>query len=227
MPPAWLRMSGGHSHLLMVRGLGAGKGARKTEDALPPPMLAVPGPATYPRFRGETEMATTVAEAAPRRPKISLAPDLLDRILALAALVLLGAVLTALVKGRAEWGEVPPFVWAHIATILIAVTLTPVMLLRRRGDRLHRRLGWVWASAMALTATFSFGIRGLNGASLSFIHILSAWTLIQVPLIVWFARRHEHRGHRNAVRGMVIGALLIAGMFTFPFDRMLGDWLFG
>lgn len=171
-------------------------------------------------------MATTVADAAPRRARISLAPDLFDRILAGAALLLLAAVLTALWRGRAEWGEVPRFVWPHIATIAAAVALTPVMLLRRRGDRLHRRLGWVWAGAMALTALFSFGIRGLNGASLSFIHLLSAWTLIQVPLIVWHARRHDHRGHRNAVRGMVIGALLIAGFFTFPFGRMLGDWLF-
>jgi uncharacterized membrane protein len=29
------------------------------------------------------------------------------------------------------------------------------------------------------------------------------------------------------VRGMVTGALLVAGFFTFPFGRMLGAWLFG
>ena len=171
-------------------------------------------------------MATTAAPAPPRA-QLSLKPDLLDRILALAAMVLLAFVLTALWRGRDEWGEVPAFVWGHIATILVAVILTPVMLIRRRGDRLHRRLGWVWASAMALTALLTFGIRGLNQGSLSLIHILSAWTLIQVPLIVWSARAHNHRRHRNAVRGMVAGALLIAGLFTFPFDRLLGRWLMG
>ena len=172
-------------------------------------------------------MAATVARAAARPSRISLAPDPLDRVLAAAALLLLAAVLTALFRGRDEWGQVPAFVWAHIATIGLAVALTPVMLLRRRGDRLHRRLGWLWAGAMALTALFSFGIRGLNGGAFSLIHILSAWTLIQVPLIVWTARSHNHRGHRGAVRGMVIGALLIAGIFTFPFERLLGHWLFG
>ena len=172
-------------------------------------------------------MAATVARAAERPARLSLAPDLLDRILAAAALLLLAAVLTALYRGRDEWAQVPAFVWAHIATIGTAVTLTPVMLLRRRGDRLHRRLGRVWAGAMALTALFSFGIRGINGGAFSFIHILSAWTLIQVPLIVWTARSHNPRAHRGAVRGMVIGALLIAGIFTFPFDRLLGHWLFG
>jgi uncharacterized membrane protein len=171
-------------------------------------------------------MATTAAPA-PARARLSLKPDLFDRILSGAALLLLAFVLTALWRGRSEWGEVPAVVWSHIATILLAIVLTPVMLLRRRGDRLHRRLGWVWAGSMALTAMLTFWIRGLNQGSLSLIHILSAWTLVQVPLIVWSARTHDHRKHRNSVRGMVTGALLIAGIFTFPFDRLLGRWLFG
>ena len=171
-------------------------------------------------------MATTAA-AAPPGAKLSLKPDLFDRMLAVAALLLLAFVLTALWRGRAEWGEVPPVVWGHIATIVVAIALTPVMLLRPRGDRLHRRLGWAWVSAMALTALLTFGIRGMNQGGFSLIHILSAWTLVQVPLIVWSARAHNHRRHRNTVRGMVAGALLIAGFFTFPFDRLLGHWLFG
>ena len=172
-------------------------------------------------------MATTTAGAAARQPKLSLAPGPYDRFLAAAALILLAVVAAALWRGRDEWGEVPPFVWSHIGTIVVAVALTPVMLLRRRGDRLHRRLGWIWVTAMGLTALLTFWIRGLNGGSFSIIHILSAWTLIQVPLIVWAARNHNVARHRSAVRGMVTGALIIAGAFTFPFGRLLGDWLFG
>jgi uncharacterized membrane protein len=33
--------------------------------------------------------------------------------------------------------------------------------------------------------------------------------------------------HRRTIRALVIGALLVAGFFTFPFGRMLGVWLFG
>jgi uncharacterized membrane protein len=171
-------------------------------------------------------MATLVAPEPPRS-KMDLKPEPFDRILSAAALVLLAFVFTALWRGRDEWADVPGFVWGHIATIVLAVILTPVMLLRRRGDRLHRRLGWVWVASMALTAVLTFWIRGINQGSLSLIHILSAWTLVQVPLIVWSARKHDHRRHRNAVRGMVAGALVIAGIFTFPFDRLLGRWLFG
>ena len=136
-------------------------------------------------------------------------------------------MLVAIARGRGTWAEVPPVVWGHIATIMIALSLTPVMLLRRRGDRLHRRLGWLWAGAMFLTALMSFGIRGMNQGALSWIHLLSAWTMIQVPVIVLAARRHDHASHRAAVRGMITGALLIAGFFTFPFDRLMGRWLFG
>ena len=45
------------------------------------------------------------------------------------------------------------------------------------------------------------------------------------PVIVIQARRHNWKGHRSAVRGMVTGALLVAGFFTFPFGRMMGAWL--
>lgn len=158
---------------------------------------------------------------------VTLAPDTWDRILAAGAALLLTAVIIAVVRGAAEWHRVPVMVWAHIGTIIIALALTPLMLLRRRGDKMHRRLGWLWTGAMLLTALLSFGIRGINGAGLSLIHLLSAWTLVQVILLVWYARRHQVARHRSAVRGMVMGALLIAGFFTFPFGRLMGRWLFG
>ena len=46
-------------------------------------------------------------------------------------------------------------------------------------------------------------------------------------MIVWRARTHRVAAHRRSIRGIVIGALLVAGFFTFPFDRLLGSWLFG
>ena len=167
----------------------------------------------------------TIAEG--RKP-VSLKPEAFDRLLAGSAVILLGFVLAALAKGAAQWGQVAAVIWAHILTILTALALTPVMLLRRRGDRLHRQLGYVWVVAMGVTAAMTFGIRTISpSGGLSWIHILSAWTLIQVPLIVWSARTHNVARHRQSVRGMVLGALIIAGIFTFPFNRLMGHWLFG
>lgn len=176
-------------------------------------------------------MATS-ARAAP-----SLGERLLpNRLLAAASVVLLLAALLAIARGAPAWGRVPPLVWVHLASILFATALTPVMLLRRKGDRRHRRLGYLWAGAMLLTAVTSlfFNARvdgqsnlGVFTGDFSPIHLLSVFVLAQVPRIVVAARRHDRAGHERGVRAMVFGALLVAGFFTFPFDRMLGNWLFG
>lgn len=170
-------------------------------------------------------MIETASRTAPQTAPLTV--QRIDRVLALLAALLLLAVAGALARGMADWPRVPALIWLHIATITIALILTPLMLLRRRGDRPHRILGWIWVCALAGTALISFGIRTISPGNLSYIHILSAWTLIQLPIIVLSARRHDHARHRRAIHGMVIGALLIAGFFTFPFGRMMGSWLFG
>ena len=155
------------------------------------------------------------------------APDRTERVLGIAALALLGAVAFAVLRGRAHWGDAPGLVWLHLATVAAALMLTPVMLWRQRGDGAHRLLGYAWAGAIGVTALATFGIRQINDGGLSVIHALSAWTLYQLVVIVLAARRGNVARHRRAVRGMVIGALLIAGFFTFAFDRMLARWLLG
>lgn len=171
-------------------------------------------------------MTDAVLAATPAHRSKPLSADLYERALAVGSVVLFACVVLAVVRGQDEWDRIPAIVWAHLASIMVALGLTPAMLLRRRGDRLHRQLGWVWASAMLLTALLSLFVRLTNHGHFSVIHILSVYTLVQVPLLVWFARTHNVVRHRRAVRAMVTGALLIAGFLTFPFGRLLGHWLF-
>jgi uncharacterized membrane protein len=168
-------------------------------------------------------MATLVAQAKQGQLKA----DTFEKVLASSAATIWIVLMVALFRGFQGWDRVPAPIWVHIATILVALTLTPVMLLRRRGDRVHRILGWVWAVALIITAADTFLIQTLNPGSLSYIHLLSAWTLLQVPLLVFAARTHNVRRHRSAVRGMTTGALLIAGVFTLLPGRLLPHWLFG
>ncbi len=168
-------------------------------------------------------MATVTGTASSPR---SLAVDRYEKFLALAAVVLLLAVMAALLRGQPYWGRVPLLVWVHLATIIPALALTPVMLLRPRGDTLHRLLGKIWVAAMLLTALVSFGVRLSQNGGFSIIHLISAYVVIVAPRIWWSARHHQIARHRGQVRGMVTGALLVAGFFTFPFGRMLGSWLF-
>ena len=170
-------------------------------------------------------MAAVVHAGSVRVSLVS--PDRTDRVLSGGALVLLAAAVMAIIRGQNQWQLVPLLVWLHLLTILTATALTPIMLLRVRGDWRHRTTGKVWIAAMLATAITSFFIHVSGPGRFSFIHLLSLWTLMQVPLIWWTAHRHDVARHRRAVHGMVIGALLIAGFFTFPFHRLLGTWLLG
>lgn len=154
-------------------------------------------------------------------------PDRLERISGWLAIILLGCTLVALWKGRGEWAMVPPLVWAHLATIVPVLALTPVMMWRRRGDRWHRWLGWIWSASMLATALLSLQLRGINRGGWSIIHILSVLAIVGVPVLIIAARRRDIARHRGQARGFVIGALLLAGFFAFPFGRLLGHWLLG
>jgi uncharacterized membrane protein len=155
--------------------------------------------------------------------------------LAAASAALALAAIIAVLRGEPHWGEVRPLVWVHLCAILLVVLLTPVMLLRPKGTRRHRQLGYAWFAAMMLAAASSLFFKvtgssapnwGVFSGNFSPIHLLSVWVLVQAPVIVRRARRHDRAGHERAVRGMVVGGLLVAGFFTFPFGRMLGSWLF-
>ncbi len=172
-------------------------------------------------------METVTGARARKHADRPLAPDTYERLLSAGAIILLGCVVVAVLRGRAQWASVPVLIWPHLLTVMVAVALTPVMLLRPRGTSAHRRLGWIWVVAMFSTALLSLLVRNVNHGGFSFIHILSVWTLVQVPIIVWSARTHNVKRHRRSVRAMVTGALLVAGFFTFPFNRLLGQWLFG
>ena len=175
-------------------------------------------------------MTETIAQKFPMAGNVRES----DRLLAVAGAGLAAAAIVAILRGSAHWGEVAPLVWLHLDSIVAATSLTPVMLLRRKGNRRHRQLGYAWVAAMLLTALTSlfFNTRSPSGLGVfsgdfSPIHILSGIVIVMVPRLVMHARAQNHRAHQRTVHGLVIGALLIAGFFTFRFDRMLGRWLFG
>lgn len=155
----------------------------------------------------------------------SLRSDAFEKLLAAAAIALLILVSAALLRGSHAWAMLEPNVWLHLALVMVPLAITPVQLLRRRGDLLHRIAGWIWALSLFSTAIVSFTIRDLNDGRPSFIHLFSLVTVVTVPGLVLAARHHRIARHRNAVRWLVTGALLTAGYFTLLPSRILGGWL--
>lgn len=118
-----------------------------------------------------------------------------------------------------------PLIASHAAVAIAALLLGTAVLLRRKGDTLHRTMGWLWVLLMAFVALGSFGIRDSGG--FSWIHGLSAYTLVMLVWAVSLARRRQVRAHRRAMQGLYFGALVIAGLFTLLPQRRLGLWLWG
>jgi uncharacterized membrane protein len=117
----------------------------------------------------------------------------------------------------------------HLATALPALLLGPVVLIRRKGDRLHKIMGRIWVGLMVTAALASVFIRspggGILGSGFSFIHLFTIWTLISVPLGVLAIRRGDVNAHRQAMQGLYLG-LCVAGAFTLIPGRLLGNWVF-
>lgn len=125
---------------------------------------------------------------------------------------------------------IAPAVAFHLATVVPALLLGPFILWRKKGDRTHRFLGRIWAGLMLVTAIASAFIGapggGIAGSGFSPIHIFTVWTLVNVPLAIWFARQGKIRAHKGAMTGLYVG-LCIAGAFTLVPGRLLGNLVFG
>lgn len=149
-----------------------------------------------------------------------------DRVLGVLAIVMLVVVLAAIARGHDQWRLPPATIWIHLGLLIPALALTPFMLIRPKGGRTHRSLGYVWVTLMTAIAIESFFIP-LGGRSFSWIWLISIFVLTQLPRLVIHARARRFAQHQRVVRGLVIGSFLVAGFFTLPFGRMLGVWLFG
>lgn len=106
----------------------------------------------------------------------------------------------------------------HAAGATLALLLGGYLVIRRRkGDLLHRRVGRIWAVDMYWVCFSSFGIQRLNPGHFTWIHGLSAWTLVSLTIAVWSARRHQIRSHRAWILGTyfgLVGATIAA--LAFP-----------
>ena len=111
---------------------------------------------------------------------------------------------------------------AHAATAVLALGLGGYALLRRRkGDTVHRVVGWSWVAGMTFVATSSFAIRDLRDGRFSVLHVLSLVTLTALVLGVRAARRHDRQGHRGNMLGSYLGLVgAFVGAVAVP-DRLV------
>jgi uncharacterized membrane protein len=121
-----------------------------------------------------------------------------------------------------------PAIQIHAFAAMSAFVLGIAQFAAPKGTIPHRTVGWIWVGLMLTVAISSFWIHQsrLIGP-FSPIHLLSIFTLVMVPLAVLAARRHNVKRHRWSMTFIFLGALVIAGLFTFVPGRIMNAALFG
>lgn len=120
-----------------------------------------------------------------------------------------------------------PVIQAHLAGVALALLIGIVLLIGVKGSLTHRVLGWTWVIAMMAAAVSSLFIRMINHGHFSFIHLLSGWTIIALPMGVAFARRHKVKMHARMMTGLFTGGLILAGLLAFTPGRLMWNLFLG
>ena len=127
------------------------------------------------------------------------------------------------------WDDYPmtyfQLTFLHLTTVLPASVIGSILMLRRKGTRSHRLWGKVFLLMMLFTAIITLfmpaavGPRWLGHFGVS--HLFCIAVFISVPRAYFAARRGNIRAHRANMIGLYVGAIHIAGVFTFTPGRMM------
>lgn len=113
----------------------------------------------------------------------------------------------------------------HLATVVPAFVLgTYLLFFSTKGAPHHRALGYLYLALMTVTAIAAIFIHEVNPAGFmgfSPIHLFVPLTLWSVYGAIAGARAHNLKRHRNAMIGLYVGGLLVAGSLTFLPGRLM------
>ena len=118
---------------------------------------------------------------------------------------------------------VPLPILIHLSAAISALVLGIFMLVRRKGTLSHKFWGRIWAGLMLTVAISSLWIP--NFLHFTWIHLFTLLTLVSLPLAIYKIRRGNVKAHASAMKGLFIGGLVIAGIFTLVPGRILGNLL--
>src|ERR1700712_296016 len=96
--------------------------------------------------------------------------------------------------------DAAPAIPLHAFAAMAAFALGIVQFAAPKGTLPHRTLGWIWVALMAIVAASSLWIHQIRLLGpWSPIHLLSIMVRVLLPVGVFYARRHNVRGHRRTM----------------------------
>jgi len=116
----------------------------------------------------------------------------------------------------------------HAFAAIGAFVLGLVQFAAPKGTIPHRAVGWAWVVLMATVCVTAFSIHHLRmWGPFSPIHLLTILVCVMLPIAIVHARRHRVEHHRQTMMWLYLGALVIAGGFTFWPGRIMYEVLVG
>lgn len=121
----------------------------------------------------------------------------------------------------------PISVQIHVVGVVTALVVGALIFALRKGSGLHRLLGWIWVTGMAIAAVTSVWMIKDFGDGVSPLHAFTVITTVSLFFGLLNIRRGNVRGHAGFMVGLFFGGLLIAGLFAFIPGRTMWGVFFG
>lgn len=111
--------------------------------------------------------------------------------------------------------DAPAEVQFHAAAAFLALVLGPLALWRRRRDRAHKVVGYVWVLAMGTTALSAFAIPShFSPIGLGPIHLLAVYALWGIFVAMRAIYRRDVAEHKAVMENLFVRGLALAGAFN-------------
>lgn len=120
--------------------------------------------------------------------------------------------------------------FAHLITVLPCVLIGALLLLIKKGTKLHKNMGKLYMILMLITAFITLFMKAQVGPKFlnhfGWIHLFSVLTFYSIPTAFFAARKGDIKTHKRKMILLYFGAIIIAGAFTFYPGRYLHSLFF-
>lgn len=121
--------------------------------------------------------------------------------------------------------------YAHLITVVPCFFIGGYLLAVKKGTPFHKSLGKVYMTLMFTTAIITLFMPAFVGpqflSHFGYIHLFSFLTLYSLPTAIIAIKKGQVRKHKVKMIILYMGAILIAGGFTFFPGRFLHTFFFG
>lgn len=127
--------------------------------------------------------------------------------------------------------EYHQLMYLHLFTVVPCFFIGGVLLLIKKGTPIHKTWGKVYMILMLVTAIITLFMSAEVGPTLfnhfGWIHLFSFLTLYTVPTAYIAIKKGQVKKHKRKMILLYLGAIIIAGGFTFTPGRYLHTVFFG